>query len=39
MRLQSRISIETYNGLLRKALGAIAAVLILQVVWDLSRQA
>jgi uncharacterized membrane protein YfcA len=33
MRLQSRISAETYNGLLRKALGAIAAVLILQVIW------
>ena len=39
MRLQSRISTATYNGLLRKALGAIAAVLILQVVWELSRQA
>jgi uncharacterized membrane protein YfcA len=39
MHLQSRISTETYNGLLRKALGAIAAVLILQVVWELSRQA
>jgi uncharacterized protein len=39
MRLQSRISTETYNGLLRKALGAIAVVLILQVVWELSRQA
>jgi uncharacterized membrane protein YfcA len=37
MRLQSRISAETYNGLLRKALGAIAAVLILQVVWELSH--
>jgi len=37
MRLQSRISTETYNGLLRKALAAIAAVLILQVVWGLSR--
>jgi hypothetical protein len=35
MRLQSRISVETYNGLLRKALGAIAAVLILQVIWGL----
>jgi len=39
MRLQSRISTATYNGLLRKALGAIAAVLIVQVVWELSRQA
>jgi len=39
MRLQSRISTATYNGLLRKALGAIAAVLIMQVVWELSRQA
>jgi uncharacterized protein len=39
MRLQSRISTETYNGLLRKALGAIAVVLILQVVWELSRHA
>ena len=35
MRLQSRISAETYNELLRKALGAIAAVLILQVIWGL----
>ncbi|MDQ2961642.1 MAG: sulfite exporter TauE/SafE family protein [Pseudomonadota bacterium] len=34
MRLQSRISAETYNGLLRKALGAIAAVLILQVILE-----
>ena len=39
MRLQARISAETYNALLRKALGAIAAVLILQVIWGLLRQA
>jgi hypothetical protein len=39
MRLQSRISTATYNGLLRKALGAIAAVLVMQVVWELSGQA
>ena len=37
MRLQSRISAETYNRMLRKALGAIAALLILQVAWGLSR--
>jgi uncharacterized membrane protein YfcA len=37
MRLQAHISADTYNGLLRKALGAIAAVLILQVIWELSR--
>lgn len=33
MRLQSRISAETYNGVLRNVLGVIAAVLILQVIW------
>jgi uncharacterized protein len=33
MRLQSRIRPETYRRLLRKALGIIAAALLLQVVW------
>jgi len=37
MRLQSRISAETYNRLLRKALGAIATLLVLQVAWGLSH--
>jgi len=37
MRLQSRISAETYNRLLRRALGAIAALLVLQVAWGLSH--
>jgi len=37
MRVQSRIGAETYIGLLRVALGAIAAALVLQVVWSLAR--
>lgn len=35
MRLQSHISAKTYHGLLRKALGAIAAALVVQVAWEL----
>jgi hypothetical protein len=38
MRLQSRISAETYHGLLRKALGTIAAALLLQVIWGWLRR-
>jgi uncharacterized membrane protein YfcA len=37
MRVQSRIGAEAYVGLLRIALGAIAAALVLQVVWSLAR--
>jgi len=35
MRVQSRIGAESYVGLLRIALGAIAAALVLQVIWSL----
>jgi uncharacterized membrane protein YfcA len=35
LRLQSRISAATYQSLLRKALGVIAAALLLQVAWAL----
>jgi uncharacterized protein len=37
MSLQSRISAATYRALLRKALGAIAVLLILQVAWGALR--
>jgi uncharacterized membrane protein YfcA len=37
MRVQSRIGAEAYVGLLRIALGAIAAALVLQVIWSLAR--
>jgi len=37
MRVQSRIGAEAYVGLLRIALGAIAAALALQVIWSLAR--
>jgi len=37
MRLQSRISVETYRALLRKALAAMAVFLVLQVAWELAR--
>ena len=37
MRLQSRISVETYRALLRKALGVMAIVLVAQVAWELTR--
>jgi uncharacterized membrane protein YfcA len=35
LRLQSRIGAETYRGLLRKVLAAIAAALVAQVAWTL----
>jgi len=38
MRLQSRISIETYRSLLRISLAGMAALLVLQVVWNLARR-
>jgi uncharacterized protein len=37
MRLQARISVESYRALLRKALGAMAALLVAQVAWELAR--
>lgn len=37
LRLQSRISATAYRGLLRKALGAMAAFLLLQVAWRLAH--
>jgi hypothetical protein len=37
MRLQSRISADAYAGLLRIALGAIAAALLVQVAWAAIR--
>jgi uncharacterized membrane protein YfcA len=37
MRLQSRIGAEAYARLLRKALGVIAAALLLQVAWAIAR--
>ena len=37
MRLQARISVESYRALLRKALGAMAALLVVQVAWELAR--
>ena len=36
MRLQSRIGAEAYAGLLRIALGAIAAALLVQVAWSMA---
>ena len=37
LRLQSRISGETYRGLLRKVLAAIAVALVAQVAWAMIR--
>jgi uncharacterized protein len=37
MRLQSRISVETYRSVLRWSLGAMAIVLVVQVAWELAR--
>jgi uncharacterized membrane protein YfcA len=37
LRLQSRISGETYRGLLRKVLSAIAVALVAQVAWAMIR--
>ena len=37
MRLQAGISVDTYRALLRKALGAIAALLVVQVAWELAH--
>jgi len=37
MRLQARISVDVYRSLLRKALGAMAGFLLLQVAWTLAR--
>jgi uncharacterized membrane protein YfcA len=36
MRLQARIGVEAYRTLLRKALGAMAGFLVLQVAWELA---
>jgi uncharacterized membrane protein YfcA len=38
MRLQARISEEAYRAILRKALGAMAALLVAQVAWELARR-
>jgi hypothetical protein len=37
MRLQARISADIYRALLRKALGAMAALLVVQVAWELAH--
>jgi uncharacterized membrane protein YfcA len=38
IRLQSRIGVDAYRVLLRRALGAIAAMLVVQVAWGIARQ-
>ena len=37
MRLQARIGAETYRSVLRKALAAIAVLLVAQVIWELAH--